>query len=119
MAITHEADVRNGLADYVVDQLNGGKVEFQTTGSAKVAEPAFGSPAFGDAAAGAATANAIAADTNAVGGTISKFVLKRSAGTVMITGTVGTSGADINITSLAIGAGDTVEVDSLTYEASA
>lgn len=112
---TLETSARNAACDAVVDLLDGGTLEFQTSGDVEVATLTFGTPAFGAASNGVATANAITSDTNATGGTIAKAVLKTSGAVDVVTVTVGTSGADINLSSLTIGAGDTVSVSSLTH----
>jgi dTDP-4-amino-4,6-dideoxygalactose transaminase len=65
-----------------------------------------------------ATASAITSDTSATGGTAAKFKVTDSDSNIVFSGTVGTSGADLNLSSLAIGAGDTVSVSSFTYTAS-
>ncbi len=124
MAITHETAVRNGLADYVDDQVNGGTgagtLEFQTSGDAEVATCTFSNPAFGAAASGVITAASITDDTNATGGTVAKFQIKNGDGTAILTGTVTATGGggDIELSSTSVGAGDTVSISSLTYEAS-
>lgn len=117
MAITLETVARNAACDAVVDLLDGGTLEFQTSGGVEVATLTFGTPAFGAASAGTATANAITSDTNATGGTIAKAVLKTSGAAAVVTYTVTATGGggDIELSSVAIGAGDTVSVSSLTY----
>ena len=121
MAVTHPTAVRNGLCNYVVDLLDAGSgagtLVFNTSGDDEVATCTFSDPAFGAASSGIATANAITSDTNATGGTIAKAVFKDSDATAVVNCAVGTSGSDINMSSVAIGAGDTVAVTSLTYEA--
>jgi len=83
-----------------------------------VATLVFSNPAFGAASGPTATANAIADDTSATGGTVSKFkIVNGSAADAGFAGAVAVSGSDINLTSLSIGAGDTVSVTSLTYTA--
>lgn len=123
MAVTHPTTVRNGLADYVVDLIDAGAgagtLEFQTSGNVEVATLTFSDPAFGAATGGTATASAITSDTSATGGTVAKFVVKDSNGNPVFYGAVGTSGSDINLSSLAVGAGDTVSISSLTYTAPA
>lgn len=119
MAVTHPTATRNGLADYIVDQLDSGTIEIQTSGDVEVATLTFGATAFGAAAAGVATANAITSDTNATGGTAAKAQLKTSGATAIVNCSVGTSGEDINLSSVSIGAGDTVSISSLTYTAPA
>lgn len=121
MAVTHATTVRTGIADYVVDLLDAGAgagtLEFQTSGNVEVATLTFSDPAFGAAVSGVATASAITSDTSATGGTVAKFVTKDSNGNAVFSGAVSTSGSDINLSSLSVGAGDTVSISSLTYTA--
>jgi len=118
MALTHTTAARNGLADYIVDQLDSGNLVIMTSGDVEVATLPLNATAFGAAASGIATANAITSDTSATGGTAALFKLETSGTTEVVRGTVGTSGADLNLSSVTIGAGDTVSVSSLTYTAS-
>ena len=97
MAVTHETTYRNGIADYIVDLLDGGTIEIQTSGDVEVATLTFGTPAFGAAASGVATANAITSDTSATGGTAAKAQLKTSGAAAVVNCAVGTSGSDINL----------------------
>lgn len=117
MTVTLTEAARNAACDAVVDLLDGGTIEFQTSADAEVATLTLGTPAFGDAATGTATANAITADSNATGGTIAKAVFKDSGSssvfTVSVTATGG--GGDIELSSLSIGAGDTVSLTSYTH----
>lgn len=125
MAVTHPAAVRTIIADAVVDSIDvggAGSLIFQTSGDVEVATLTFGNPAFGAASGPTATANSITDDSSATGGTIAKFKIQNGsaadagfAGSVTATG----GGGDIELTSLAIGAGDTVSVTSLTYTAPA
>lgn len=125
MAITHTTAIRNALADAVVDAIDGGAgagyLEFQTSGDVEVATLTFGDPAFGAASSGTATANSISSDTDATGGTIAKFRVFDSDDTEIFAGsvTVTSGGGDIELSSLTIGAGDTVSLSSLTYSAPA
>ena len=124
MAITHVTAVRNGLADYVVDLIDGGTgagtLEFQTSGNVEVATLTFSATAFGDASSGTATAASITSDTNAAGGEVAKFVIKDGDGTALVSGTAGEAGTeDIVLSSSTIGSGDTVSCSSLTYSAPA
>lgn len=123
MAITHGSATRDAVCNLVVDRLDlgtgtsAGRLVFQTAGGAAVATLPLSNPAFGNASSGVATANSITSDTNAAGGTTTKFELRDRDATAVILGSVGTSGADINLSSVIIGAGDTVSVSSLTYTA--
>jgi hypothetical protein len=122
--VTHPTAVRNGIADYVtglLDSGTAGKLVFLTSGAATVATLTFTAPgsggAFGTATGGICTANVITDDSNAAGGTMTNAAMRDSAGTTIIACTVGTSGCDINMSGVAVGAGDTVRVTSLTYTA--
>jgi hypothetical protein len=84
-----------------------------------LAELTFGNPAFGAASAGVATANAITQDSSAnASGTCTWFrVVKSDTTTVLFDGSVGTSGANLNLNSVAISSGAAVQVTSLTFTA--
>jgi hypothetical protein len=123
MAITHGSATRDAVCNAVVDRLDlgtgtaQGRLVFQTSGGTAVATLSLSNPAFGNASSGVATAGAITSDTNAAGGTTTKFELRDRDAVAVILGSVGTSGSDINLSSVIIGAGDTVSVSSLTYTA--
>lgn len=123
MALTHATAVRNTLADAINTAVNAGagagQLVIMTSADVEVATLTMSDPAFGAATSGSITANAIADDTNATGGTAALFKVTDSAGAEVYRGTVGTSGADLNLSSVTIGAGDTVSVTSLVYTASA
>lgn len=82
-----------------------------------LAELSFGATAFGSAASAVATANAITQDSSAnATGTASWFRVFKSDGTTAVfDGTVGTSGADLNLNSTSISSGAAVSVSSFTY----
>jgi hypothetical protein len=123
MAVTHPTAVRNGLADFVVDQLDGGTLVFLSAGDVTLASLGFGTPAFGAASSGIATANAITPDTSAdATGTVTKAELRDSGGPtaiVLCSVTATGGGGDIELSSTSITAGDTVQMTSLTYAAAA
>lgn len=118
MALNLSTAARNAmisaLAGLVDAGAAAGKLVFRTVADVEVATLTFSDPAFGAPSTGTVTANAITADTSATGGTTTKFTLEDSDANVIATGTVGTSGSDINLSSTSIGAGDTVTVTSLT-----
>ncbi|MBL4904297.1 MAG: hypothetical protein JKY62_16865 [Desulfocapsa sp.] len=127
MAVTHPTAVRNLIANLVVDQLDlgsgtaEGKLVFNTSGDSEVATLDLANPAFGAAASGIATAGTIVDDTTATGGTTAKCrLIDRDAG-IIIEGSVTlvAGGGDIELSSVVIGAGDTVSMTSLTYAAPA
>ena len=117
MAVTMATGGRNLVVNQMAIALSGGKLVFKTSGGVEVATltlSAVGSRAFNSASAGSATAKTITDDTDATGGTISNAKFLNSGSTEMFGCTVSTSGADINMSSLVIGAGDTVSVTALT-----
>ena len=118
----------NAAADAVTVLLNSGKLRIYDgtqpatadtaiTTQTQLAELTFNSTAFAGAIAGAATANAITGDTTAdATGTATWFrALKSDGSTVVFDGSVGTSGANINLNSVAISAGAAVSVSSFSY----
>lgn len=72
--------------------------------------------AFGAASSGVATAATITSDTSAdATATATFFRITNAAGTAIMQGNVGTSGADLNLSSTSITTGGTISVSSLTY----
>jgi hypothetical protein len=82
-----------------------------------LAELRFNATAFAAAVAGVATANAMTADSsaNATGNAAWFRALKSDGSTVVYDGTVGTSGADMNLNSIAIQSAAAVSLSSFTY----
>lgn len=124
MAVTHPLAVRQGIADFVVDQLDvgspPGKLVFQTSGGTAVATLTFSNPAFGSADGSAiCTASAITSDTAAAGGTTTKAELRTGAATAKVLCSVTNTGGggDIQLSNTVIGAGQTVAMTALTYAA--
>lgn len=80
-----------------------------------LAELTFSDPAFGNASNGVATASAITQDSSAnASGTASWFRILDSDATAILDGTVGTSGADLNLVTTTITATQPVQISSLT-----
>ncbi|MCA9367967.1 hypothetical protein KC887_06955 [Candidatus Kaiserbacteria bacterium] len=125
MALTHVTAVRNALADAINTAVNAGsgagQLVIMTSGDVEVATLTMSDPAFGAASSGAITANAITSDTSATGGTAALFKVQDSDANEVYRGTVTATGGggDLELSSLAIGSGDTVAVSSLVYTASA
>jgi hypothetical protein len=101
-----QACLNGGLA-----LLNSGFFRLDTSADAELAKLTFGTTAFAAATGNpaSATSNAITKDTSITVGTIGKFRLQTSGSADRITGTVGTSGADLNVTNNVIPA-DATEV---------
>ncbi|SMP00132.1 hypothetical protein SAMN06265173_1733 [Thalassovita litoralis] len=120
MGVTLTTAARNAAVDAIADLVDAGTSDangdlvIMTAGDVEVATLALSNPGFAAASGGAAAADTISDDTNATGGTAALFKLQDRDNTEVLRGTVGTSGADLNLSSLTIGAGDTVSVSSLT-----
>jgi len=123
--LQHPTSVRNAIADTVVDLIDAGsaagKLKFYTSdGGSMLAELTFSATAFGAAASGVATAAAITADSNTASGTVTWFEVEDSDGNLVFEGDVtddDTGTGSIQLSSVALGTGDTVSVSSLTYTA--
>ena len=127
MAVTLETIARNAACNAVVDLCDGGTgagaLEFKTSGgtstkgNGQVCDMAFNNPAFGAAATGVATmaTGTAVEDTNADGGTTTKAYWYDGDDAPILTCSVGTSGEDINLTSVIIAATETVTITSMTY----
>jgi hypothetical protein len=74
----------------------------------------FSATAFGSSSGGTATANSITSGTAVATGTASFFAMCESGGSVVGTGVVGTSGADLNLNTTSIVTGAPVSVSSFT-----
>lgn len=116
---------RNAALDAAMNLMNSGTAKIYSgtqpanantalSGNTLLATLTFASPAFASASAGSKTANAIASDTNAAAtGTASFFRMFESDGTTVVgDGSVGTSSADMIITTTSIVAGETVSCSS-------
>ena len=123
MALTHATPVRNGIADFVVDQLDEGSppgaLVFLSAGDVVVATLPLNNPACGNAALGVSTFNSISPDTNAAGGVIAKVSLRNAAGTEKFAGSVTTTGGggDITVNNTTVAPGQTVRQSDLYYTA--
>ena len=121
MALTLETVLRNVLADAIDNELNTGagtaNMKLETSGDVEVATINFQNPAFGAAATGVITlAGTPLSDTNATGGTVAQFSLFDRDGTKQLEGVVAVSGQDLDLSSLSVGATDTVELTSFSIE---
>jgi hypothetical protein len=117
MALTLATTMRDAIADAVDTRVGTtATMEFQTSGDVEVATISLANPAFGASSTGTITLGGVPlSDTSATGGTMAKFVIKSGGTTTEITGTVGTSGENINFAGgLVVGAGDTVTLTSFT-----
>lgn len=122
MTVTHSPAARNNLADAILALIDAGagagKLIFRTVGDVIVATLIFSNPA-GTVSGEILTFDAITSDTNAVGGTVAKATIEDDSGNaVVLTDNVQVSGGDLDLSSLVIGATDTVSCSALSYTAS-
>lgn len=123
MAITLTTNARDAAANAIVDLVDAGAgagtIEIKSAastvaGTNEVATLTFSDPAFGNSSTGTASASAITSDTNATGGTAAAYTVFDSNSAAVWQGSVSTTGADLNLSSTTIGAGDTVSISSFT-----
>ena len=121
-------EAANAAADAVCALCNGGFFDLYDgaqpanantaiTTQVKLAHLTFASPAFAAAVNGVATANAIGSDASAdATGTAAWFRAYKANGTSpAFDGSVGTSGCDLNLSSVSIIAGGAISISSFTY----
>ena len=123
MTVSHPTAVRNGLCSNVTNQLDQNtppaKIVLQTSGSVPVATLTMAIPAFGPPTTGTATAGAIGSDTNAAGGVIAKGEMRQGNNTPIVLFSVTTTGGggDLEMNSVTVSPGQTVQITALTYSA--
>ena len=116
MSVTYSTAAKTSRMTATRDLVANGTLEIGTAGMATVLAT-FGLSAGGGSIAGAVWTLAFDAATVAAGaaGTAASARIKDSGGTAQITGlTVGTSGSDINLDSVAISSGQNVTLSSAT-----
>ena len=126
MAVTHSDGTKQAVADVVVNRLDvgatnlSGRIVFFSSVPAVVATCPMNDPAFGNASVtGVATMNTSPAveDTNTVGGTVANATFIDRDTNIVFECDVAASGSDINLSPIAVPAGVTLVVDSITYTA--
>lgn len=111
--------MRDALANGFDDAVNtgGGTAEFrlETSGDVEVATFLLQNPAFGAASTGVITlAGVPIQDASATGGTVAQASLYSRAGTKLCESVAATSGQEVTVSSLTVGAGEVVTLTSLT-----
>lgn len=120
MAVIYNTNVKNTRMTAVVNAIDAGTaagvLEIGTTGMASVLASITLSDPCGTVTGGVLTFDMPKSDTNADNtGTAAEARIKDSDGIVVISGlTVGTTGANINLSSVGITTGDTVTINSAT-----
>lgn len=118
MAVVYSTAVKNSRLTVVRDAIDAGAsngvLEIGTTGMGTVLATIPLADPSGSVSAGVLSLTMPQSDTNAdATGTAAEARIKDSNGTVIVSGlTVGTSGANINLSSVGITAGDTVTLNS-------
>ncbi len=121
MALTLETPLRDALANQITSELDTGAtfadMRLETSGDVEVATIVFQNPSFGAAATGVITLLGVPlSDTSATGGLVAQFSLFDRDGTKQLEGVVQVTGADLDLSSLSVGVGDTVELTSFTID---
>lgn len=124
MALGYVTALRNAQADAITTAIgnagllriyDGARPATGGTATTLLAELTLGSPPAGAAASGVWTANAITQDSSAnATGTATWFRIVTSAAAFVMDGSVGTSGADLNLNTVSIVAAATVSVSAGT-----
>jgi hypothetical protein len=122
MSITLTATIKSVACDAVVDEIDTGTTDangdlvIMDSIDGEVATLACSNPAFGAAASGVATASPISDDASATGGTAALFKFQNRDNTEVLRGTCTATGGggDLILSSLVIGATDTVSINSFT-----
>lgn len=116
--------VRNAMCDAFVDAIDtgstnpGGRILLYDAGFTNlIATLQFSAPAFGNSASGVATASAITDGTAVFTATATLLRVTDRDNTTVFEGTVGVSGADLNLSSNVITSGDTISCTAATITA--
>jgi len=117
MAVTHGQSTRDAVAQAFLDQVGtSGFLEFRAANEAVIATLPLTAIA-GTRASAVVTFNAITSDTNAAGGTVARAAITTAASAIILQCDVALADSDINMSSLIVGAGDTVACSALVYTA--
>jgi len=122
MSISHGSATRTALCNTAVDLVDGGagagKLKFLNASATVLCTITLADPAFGDASGPSALLLGVPKQgAVTVAGTITQFYFTDSNDVTVIAGTVSTSGADINLSSVAVSVNDVIQVDSIQYTA--
>jgi len=110
MAWTIANEVNKAALDAITDLLDGGSIVLRNSVPEELATVVLGTPSFGGgttASPSVASISSPTADSSVTAGTIASAIFQTSGAAARLTGTVGTSGADINLTDNVIPSGAT------------
>ena len=126
MTLIFETVLRDDIANELDNEINagvtetGGKLAIETSADAEISLHRFDNPAFGAAATGVITMAAPPKDdTSANAGTAAQFSIYDRGNIKILEGVVAVTGQDLDLSSLSVGAGDTVSLTSFTITAPA
>jgi len=126
MTLIFDTVMRDALANELDNSINagvtqsGGKLVIETVADAEISLHRFDATAFGAAATGVITMNSPPKDdTSATAGTAAQFSIFDREDVKQLEGVVAVSGQDLDLSSLVVGAGDTVSLTSFTITAPA
>ncbi len=124
MALTHSTAARNALADAITAKVDTGTgtatVKIKDSGGVVLVTLNLPSPSFGAASNGVITLNGVPITATAsAGGTAASFEIYARDGSLVLTGTVGTSGADMTVDNTSIASGQEFKLNSMTWTAPA
>lgn len=121
MALTLETTLRDALAAEIEVTINfgvtetGGKLAIETSADAEISLHRFDVDSFGVPSTGTITLNSTPIDdTSAQAGTAAQFSIYDRNNLKLLEGVVQVSGADLDLSSLVVGAGDTVSLTSFS-----
>jgi len=121
MALTLATVMRDAMANAIDDEVNagvtqsGGKLVIETSADAEISLHRFSDPAFGASSTGTITmASPPKDDTSATAGTADQFSLFDRNDVKVLEGCVAVTGEDLDLSSLSVGAGDTVSLTAFT-----
>jgi len=121
MTLTLQTVLRDDIANEIDNSINvgtmqsGGKLVIETSGDAEISLHRFANPAFGASATGTITMETPPKDdTSAMAGTAAQFSIFDRDDQKQLEGVVAVSGSDLDLSSLSVGAGDTVSLTAFT-----
>ncbi len=121
MALILETTLRDAISDALELDISkgvtqsGGKLVIETTGDAEISLHRFDDPFSGASSSGTITMSSPPKDdTSATAGTAAQFSIFDRNDAKILEGVVAVTGADLDLSSLSVGAGDTVSLTAFS-----